>query len=113
MSTIKRRLSGDDWEPWFGEGYEDAYSTMMVPKTSASEVSTRLIKLESSGHTETHSHDRIHHVVMVDGQAVLETDSETVVLDHLMLVEIPANVPHRFINKEEDSAIILVLNLFK
>ena len=113
MSTLKRRLSVDDWEPWIGEGYKDAYSTMMVKKTSASAVSTRLIKLDSDGHTDSHSHDRVHHVVAIEGHAVLETDTDNIVLDHLVLVEVPTNVPHRFINNEKEPAIILVLNLFK
>lgn len=113
MNTIKRRLGDDDWEPWVGEGYQDAYSTMMVQKTGSSAVSTRLIKLDSGGHTASHSHDRIHHVIAVEGKAVLETDQERIVLDHLVLVEVSANVPHRFINIEKEPAIILVLNLFR
>ena len=113
MSVIKRNLSDEDWEPWVGEGYHNAYSTMMVQKTSVSAVSTRLIRLESGGHTGSHSHDRVHHVVAIEGQAMLETDHEKIELDHLVLVEISANVPHRFVNRENESAVILVLNLFK
>jgi len=113
MDVKTRTLSDADWEPWIGEGYQDAYSTMMFPKASLSAVSSRIIKLNPGGHTETHVHDRVHHVVALEGDPMLETDTENIPLDRLTLVEIGSGVPHRFINKEEIPSIILVINLFK
>ena len=113
MDVKTRKLSVADWEPWIGEGYHNAYSTMMIKKTTVSAVSTRIIKLNPGGHTETHSHDRVHHVVALEGDPMLETDVETVLLDRLNLVEIGSGVPHRFINKKDTPAIILVINLFQ
>lgn len=112
MSLNVRKLS-DEWEPWIGTDYVNAYSTMMVSKTEASAVSTRIIKLDPEGHTETHSHDRIHHVIGLSGLPILETPTEKVALEHLTTVEIPSEVPHRFINTGECIAVILVINLFK
>ncbi|MCW4014545.1 MAG: cupin domain-containing protein [Candidatus Bathyarchaeota archaeon] len=113
MSVKTRKLTDDSWEPWLGEGYHGAYSTMMIQKTSASAVSTRIINLSSGGHTETHSHERLHHVIALEGDPVLETDTENVLLERLTLVEIGSGVPHRFINNGETPAIILVINLFQ
>ncbi len=113
MTLKKRKLSEEDWPPWIGEDYKKSFSTMMIEKTNVSAVSTRLIKLEPTGHTETHSHDRVHHVLCIDGEAILETDKEKMILGHHTLVEISAQVPHRFINKTETPAVILVINLFK
>ena len=113
MDVQTRKLSNEDWEPWLGEGYKAAYSTMMIQKTSTSAVSTRIIKLNSGGHTETHSHERLHHVIALEGDPMLETDTENIVLDRLTLVKIDSGVPHRFINKGKTPAIILVINLFQ
>ena len=112
-SLITRQLTETDWTPWTGDDYHKTFSTMMIQKTPVTSVSTRLIKLKPTGHTETHSHDRVHHVLCVDGEAILETDSETVPLANHTLVMVPEQVPHRFINKTETQAIILVINLFK
>ena len=113
MSVKTRKLADDSWEPWIGEGYQDAYSTMMIQKISTSAVSTRIIKLNPGGHTETHSHERLHHVIALEGDPMLETDTESVMLERLTLVEIGSGAPHRFINKGETPAIILVINLFQ
>lgn len=113
MDVQTRKLSNEDWEPWLGEGYKDAYSTMMIQKTSTSAISTRIIKLNPGGHTENHSHERLHHVIALEGDPTLETDTENIVLDRLTLVKIDSKVPHRFINKGKAPAIILVINLFK
>ena len=42
----KRNLMTENWDPWIDEGYADASSNMMVPKTEALAVSCRIIRLE-------------------------------------------------------------------
>jgi quercetin dioxygenase-like cupin family protein len=108
-----RKLSEEKWEPWTSEGYRDAASLMMIPKKDAAAISCRIIRLNPGGHTGLHSHDRIHHVITIKGVAELETDTESIELDHLTAVTVKANVPHRFINKSNDVALIQVLNIFK
>ena len=103
----------ENWEPWIDEGYTGASSNMMVPKTEAVAVSCRIIRLEPGGHTGMHSHDRIHHVMALDGLPVLETDTERVELSDYMAVKIDTMVPHRFVNKTDKDAIIQVLNIFR
>jgi quercetin dioxygenase-like cupin family protein len=111
--SLKIRNLSNTLEPWLGDDYENAYSTMMVPKTTVSAISTRIIKLDKNGHTETHSHPRVHHVIGLSGHPILETPSGQVALDHLTAVEIPSDIPHRFMNNSEAPATILVINLFK
>lgn len=113
MSIRVNKLSEVDWQPWEGEGYSDAYTDMMIEKTSVSAVSTRLIRLEAGGCTQTHSHNRVHHVVSLRGEAVLETDIESITLEAFTLAIIPSKVAHRFVNKRETIAILEVINLFK
>ena len=113
MSLLVRRLSEEDWEPWIGEGYENASSLMAVQKTDATAVSCRIIKLQPGGHTGSHSHERIHSVIAIDGQPAIETDKEKVKLDRLVNVMVPPNVPHRFVNTGKEPSIILVQNIFE
>ena len=112
MKTETRKLSEENWEPWIDEGYNAASSIMMVPKTEAKAVSCRIIRLEPGGHTGMHSHERVHHVLALEGLPELETDTERIKLDTLVAVKIVANVPHRFINNGDTVALIQVQNLF-
>lgn len=109
----KRIKLNENWEPWIGEGYHGASSVMMVPKTNAEAVSCRVIHLEPRGHTGMHSHERLHHVIALEGLPELETDKEAIKLDNLVAVSIGANVPHRFINKTKEEAVLLVQNIFQ
>ena len=111
--SLKIRDLSDELEPWLGDDYVNALTVMMFPKTDVSAVSTRLIRLRKNGHTETHTHDRVHHVMGLGGHPILETPSERVDLEPLVSVEIPSGMPHRFINEDETLATILVINLFK
>lgn len=113
LSTTVRKLSGEKWEPWIGEGYHDASSIMMVSKTEAAAVSCRIIRLNPGGHTAMHSHERIHHIITLEGSALLETDKESIVLEHLNEATVGSDVPHRFINKSDSVTLIQVLNIFK
>ena len=112
MKTETRKLANENWDPWIDEGYNAASSIMMVPKTEAKAVSCRIIRLEPSGHTGMHSHERVHHVIALEGLPELETDTERIKLDKLIAVKIAANVPHRFINNGDTVALIQVQNLF-
>ena len=108
----KRKLSKENWEPWIDEGYTGASSNMMIPKSEVKAVSCRIIRLEPGGHTGMHSHERVHHVIALEGLPELETDTERIKLGNLVAVKIGANVPHRFINNENNVALIQVQNLF-
>jgi quercetin dioxygenase-like cupin family protein len=112
MESKIRKLKEEHWEPWIDENYQFASSIMMVPKTDAVAVSCRIIKLESGGHTGLHSHRRAHHVIVLEGVALLETEKEKIKLDHLTIVSIPANIPHRFTNNSKNKTLILVQNIF-
>ena len=113
MSLLVRRLTEENWEPWIGEGYEDASSFMIVQKMDTAAVSCRIIKLESGGHTGMHSHARIHSVIAVDGEAAIVTDKEKIKLGKLVTVTVPPGIPHRFVNIGNEPAIILVQNIFQ
>jgi len=113
MELKIRKIYEEPWEPWIGEGYENASSLMMVNRTDTTSVSCRIIKLKTEGHTEMHTHDRVHHVIILDGVAEIETFNENVVLNHLVAIEVPPDVPHRFINNNDKEALILVLNIYK
>ena len=69
-------------------------------------------RIEPNGHTGMHSHERVHHVLALEGLPELETDTERIKLDTLVAVKIVANVPHRFINNGDTVALIQVQNLF-
>ena len=112
MGVKIRKLSEENWEPWVDEGYSGASSNMMVPKIDAGAYSCRIIKLVPGGHTGMHSHERVHHVMMIKGEAVLETETEKVTLDNMKAVMIEADTPHRFINTSNDVAMIQVQNIF-
>jgi quercetin dioxygenase-like cupin family protein len=113
MSLRVRRLSEESWEPWIGEGYENASSLMIVQKMDAVAVSCRIIKLEPGGHTGIHSHERIHSVIAVDGEAAIETNKEKIKLGKLVTATVPPEVPHRFVNTGNEPAIIIVQNIFQ
>lgn len=108
----KRKLLEEKWEPWIDEGYCGASSNMMVSRTEVEAVSCRIIRLEPGGHTGMHSHERVHHVIALEGLPELETDTECIKLENLVALNIAANVPHRFINKGNKIALIQVQNLF-
>jgi len=108
-----RYLASENWEPWSEESYEMASSVMMIQKTGAEAMSCRIIKLEPSGHTAMHHHPRVHHVLALEGSPELETEEETIRLESLVAVEIPSNVPHRFVNRDKENALILVLNVYR
>ena len=112
MGVRIRKLLDENWEPWIDEGYSRASSNMMVPKIEAGAYSCRVIHLEPGGHTGMHGHERVHHVMMIKGEAVLETDTEKVTLDNMKAVMIEANIPHRFVNTSRDVALIQVQNIF-
>jgi quercetin dioxygenase-like cupin family protein len=99
-------------EPWLEEGNQAAFSVMMLEKTSLDAVSARIIRLAPGGHTALHRHERAHHVLLIEGKAHLETDEEEISLDNI-LVEVPSGVNHRFVNKSDKNAVILVLNIFR
>jgi quercetin dioxygenase-like cupin family protein len=113
LSVTVRNLSRENWEPWKEEGYQDASSIMMVPRTNATSMSCRIIKLNPNGYTELHSHKRIHYVIVLQGIVELKTDKENFMLNDLISVRIEAGVPHKFINKRNETALIQVLNIFK
>ena len=112
MGVKIRKLSEENWEPWIDEGYSGASSNMMVPKIDAGAYSCRIIQLVPGGHTGMHSHERVHHVMMIKGEAVLETETEKITLDNMKAVMIEADTPHRFINTSNDVALIQVQNIF-
>ena len=112
MSLIVRKLKEEEWVPWIGEGYEKASSLMMIKETKTEEVSCRIIRLDPSGTTAMHEHDRVHHVIILDGSALIETDREKINLDPLKAVEVPSKVPHRFVNENNNVAVIQVFNIF-
>ena len=112
MEIETRKLSRENWEPWIDEGYNAASSNMMVLKTDVGSFSCRIIRLEPGGQTGMHSHDRVHHVLSLEGLPEVETDKEHVKLENLVAVRIASNVPHRFINNGDRVALIQVQNLF-
>jgi quercetin dioxygenase-like cupin family protein len=112
MKYFVRRLNDENWIHWTDEGYKAASSNMIVNKTDTKAVSCRIIKLESEGYTGMHSHERSHHVMILEGIATLETENESIQLKQLYTVKIPANAPHRFINNSNEKVIIQVLNIY-
>lgn len=113
MGIEVRRLTRKVWEPWVGKGYSKASSIMMVPKTQVNAVSCRIINLDSGGHTASHSHDRVHYVITIEGKAELVSENRKILMDQTKLIEIPSNTPHRFVNTSKERALIMVQNLFK
>ena len=112
MSLKIRRLSQEPGEPMPGEGHHGVNTVMAVPMREASAYSCRVLRIEPDGSTAIHQHPREHFVLALTGKARVETDTEVVEIAPGTVVNIPPDVPHRFVNTTPKKTALLVQNLY-
>jgi quercetin dioxygenase-like cupin family protein len=112
MSLKIRVISQEPSEPMPGEGHHLVNTVMIVPKRDLSSFSCRLLRIEPGGSTANHSHTREHFVIALTGKARVETETEATEIYPGIIVNIPPNTPHRFINATRKKTVILVQNLY-
>ena len=95
-----------------GEGHVGVNSVMAVEETQVDSYSCRVLRISPGGGTAMHSHLRVHVVVALSGRARVETDREAVEIKPGMIVTLPRNLPHRFVNMTDRGASLMVQNLF-
>ena len=112
MSLKIRRLSQEPGEPMPGEGHHGVNTVMAVPMREASAYSCRVLRIDQDGSTATHRHPREHFVLALTGKARVETDTEVAEIAPGTVVNIPPDVPHRFVNTTPKKTALLVQNLY-
>jgi quercetin dioxygenase-like cupin family protein len=112
MSLKIRRLSQEPGEPMPGEGHHGVNTVMAVPMRGVSAYSCRILRIEPDGSTAIHRHPREHFVLALTGRARVETDKEVAEIASGVVVNIPPDVPHRFVNATTEKTELLVQNLY-
>lgn len=112
MSLKIRRLSQEPGEPMPGEGHHGVNTVMAVPMREVSAYSCRILRIDPEGSTAIHQHPREHFVLALTGKARVETDTEVTEITSGMVVNIPPDVPHRFVNAAPKKTVLLVHNLY-
>lgn len=112
MSLRVRRINQEPGEPMPGEGHREVNSVTVVDETEVSHYSCRVLRIEPGGGTASHSHPRVHVVLVLSGAARVETDQEVTEIKPGMVVTVPGDIPHRFVNVTNSRAALLVQNLF-
>jgi quercetin dioxygenase-like cupin family protein len=113
MSLKIRKLSEEPGEPFEEENQRGVNSIMAVTKKeNISGYSCRILRFEPTGATAFHEHDREHFVFVLSGKIRVETGSEIKEASPGVIIHIPSNVQHRFVNSTKKRAAIMVQNLF-
>jgi quercetin dioxygenase-like cupin family protein len=112
MSLKVMRLSEEPGEPMPGEGHVGVNSVMAVEETRVDSYSCRVMRIAPGGGTAMHSHPRVHVVVALSGRIHIETDGESIEIKPGMVVTLPGNLPHRFVNASDRKVTLMVQNLF-
>jgi quercetin dioxygenase-like cupin family protein len=112
MSLEIRRFSQEPGEPMPGEGHHGVNTVMAVPMRDVSAYSCRILRIEPDGSTAIHQHPREHFVLALMGKARVETDKEVMELTPGTIVNIPPDVPHRFVNATPKKTALMVQNLY-
>jgi len=112
MSLRVRKLNEEPGEPMPGEGHRGVNSVMVVDETEVSSYSCRVLRIEPGGGTASHSHPRAHVVMALSGVARVETAQEVTEIRPGMVVTVPGDVPHKFVNVTNRRAALMVQNLF-
>ena len=112
MSLNIRTLNQEPGEPMPGEGHRGVNTVMAVPMREASAYSCRVLRIEPDGSTAIHQHPREHFVLALSGRARVETDAEVAEIVPGTVVNIPPDVPHRFVNATTEKTTLLVQNLY-
>jgi quercetin dioxygenase-like cupin family protein len=112
MSLRVRKLNEEPGEPMPGEGHRGVNSVMVVDEADVGSYSCRVLRIEPGGGTASHSHPRTHVVLALSGAARVETAQEGVEIEPGVVVTVPGDVPHRFVNVTDRGAELLVQNLF-
>lgn len=112
MSLMVRRINQEPGEPMPGEGHIGVNSVMVVDETEVTHYSCRVLRIIPGGGTASHSHPRTHVVLALSGAARVETDKEATEIRPGVVVTVPGDVPHRFVNTANRRATLLVQNLF-
>lgn len=108
-----RKLSEEPGAPEVETGAQGVNSIDLVLKrTDCKAFSSRVLRIESGGHTAFHSHAREHLAVVLSGRCRVETKDTNQEIRGGMVVSIPSNEGHRFFNPGSDRLALLVLNFF-
>jgi quercetin dioxygenase-like cupin family protein len=111
MSLEVINLITEPSEPMPGEGHIGVNSVMAVPERQISSYSCRVMRFAKGGSTSIHSHERVHVVAVLKGRIEILTNHEKHIMTPDVMIIVPSNIPHRFINLEDEASVILVQNL--
>ena len=113
MSLRVRKLSEEPGVDEQEEGFSGVNTVWAVLKrTDLTGFSSRIFRMESGGHTATHTHDREHVAVVVSGTCRVEGGEETRTVRAGNIVAVPRNLPHRFSNPGPGRLVLLIMNFF-
>ena len=108
-----RRLNEEPGEPEMEEGSQGVNSVDVVLKRGDLKAfSSRILRINPGGHTAFHNHIREHLAVILTGRCRIETMNSAQELREAMIVAVPSNEGHRFVNPGSAPLAILILNLF-
>jgi quercetin dioxygenase-like cupin family protein len=108
-----RKLSEEPGVPEAESGSQGVNSIDLVLKrTDLKAFSSRVLRIEPGGHTAFHSHVREHIAMVLSGRCRVETRDAFQEIRGGMVVAIPSNEGHRFVNPGNDRLALLVLNFF-
>ena len=108
-----RRLKEEPGIPEQESGSSGVTAVDIVLKRSDMEAySSRMLRIEPSGHTAYHDHTREHIAVILHGKCRVETNNQTEAVGEAHVISIPAGVPHRFLNNGPERLAILIMNFF-
>ncbi|MBS7635288.1 cupin domain-containing protein, partial [Candidatus Bathyarchaeota archaeon] len=95
MSLGVRILGEEEGEEISEEGYKGVNSLWLVrERRDLKGFSSRIFRIQPSGHTSMHEHEREHIALIIRGSCLLECGSERIMVREGSLVEIPPWIPH-------------------
>jgi quercetin dioxygenase-like cupin family protein len=113
MSLRVRKLSEEPGINEQEEGFSRVNTVWAVLKrTDLTGFSSRIFRMESGGHTATHTHDREHVAVVVSGTCKVEGGEDTAEVGAGSVITVPRNLPHKFSNPGPRRLVLLIMNFF-
>jgi quercetin dioxygenase-like cupin family protein len=108
-----RKLNEEPGAPEAEEGSQGVnFVDIVLKRTDLKAFSSRILRINPGGHTAFHSHSREHVAIILTGRCRAETKDSSVEFREAMIVAVPSNEGHSFVNPGSTPLAILILNLF-
>ena len=113
MGLKVRKLAEEPGIDEIEEGYSGVNTVWAVLKRDdITGFSSRIFRIDPSGHTPVHDHDREHVAVVVKSTCQIESGPDIREAGEGSIITVPSNTPHRFSNTGRERLVLLVMNLF-